>query len=165
MATRAKTLIIGLGNPILGDDGVGWRIADASQALCEDAIDADQVQFECSSSGGLGLMERMVGYERAILTDAMVTAERHVGSIHSKPLSSVAHWAAAHFNSSHDTTLHAALETGRQMGWPLPKEIWVVAVEIEPTYIFSETLSSAVAAAVPEAAKLVQARLMAQPTG
>ena len=24
-----KTLIIGLGNPILGDDGVGWVVAEA----------------------------------------------------------------------------------------------------------------------------------------
>ena len=24
-----KTLVVGLGNPILGDDGVGWRVAEA----------------------------------------------------------------------------------------------------------------------------------------
>ena len=27
-STSMQTLIVGLGNPILGDDGVGWRIAE-----------------------------------------------------------------------------------------------------------------------------------------
>ena len=32
---RATTLVLGLGNPILGDDGVGWRVLDELQARLE----------------------------------------------------------------------------------------------------------------------------------
>ncbi|MEX2160477.1 MAG: hydrogenase maturation protease [Anaerolineales bacterium] len=147
-----KTLVIGLGNPILGDDGVGWQIAKAAQESYQ-----GDATFELSSSGGLGLMELMVGYERVILADAIVTPDVHIGAVHSQPLDKIN--ATAHSNSSHDASLQAALETGRRMGLQLPDEIWVVAVEIEPSYVFSETLSPAVAAAVPVAADLVKDKL------
>ena len=29
-----KTLVVGLGNPILGDDGVGWRVAKSLMKIC-----------------------------------------------------------------------------------------------------------------------------------
>jgi hypothetical protein len=31
-ATNMRTIIIGLGNPILSDDGVGWKIAEGLSA-------------------------------------------------------------------------------------------------------------------------------------
>ena len=156
-----KILVIGLGNPILGDDGVGWHIIRASQGLFKHAGDPDRVHFQCSSAGGLALMEQMVGYDAAILTDSVITAAGQVGAIHSEPFSSLPHWGTGHFNSSHDTTLQTAVDTGRKMHLDLPTVIWLVAVEIRAAYTFSETLSSAVAAAVPEAAKLVLEKLNA----
>ena len=107
-------------------------------------------------------MELMVGYERVIIADAMVTKDGKTGAVHSEPFAALA--PSAHANSSHDATLYAALETGRRMGWNLPTEVWVVGVEIEPSYTFSETLSPAVAAAVPVAAKLILARLESIPS-
>ena len=59
----ARTIVVGLGNPILGDDGVGWRVAQAVQAL------APEADVECQALGGLSLMERLVGYQRAIIVD------------------------------------------------------------------------------------------------
>ena len=45
-----KTLIVGLGNPILGDDGVGWRVAEeVKKQLPPDA----QVDVICLSLGVL----------------------------------------------------------------------------------------------------------------
>ncbi|MFH2039158.1 MAG: hypothetical protein ABIJ65_06955, partial [Chloroflexota bacterium] len=59
--TENKTLIIGLGNPILGDDGVGWVIA---QNL-KDQLDGNpSLEFEFLSLGGLSLMERLTGYHK-----------------------------------------------------------------------------------------------------
>jgi len=65
-----KTLVIGLGNPILGDDGVGWKVAKELTTL----IDPDtSVEIDCASLGGLSLMERMLGYQRVIVIDSMET--------------------------------------------------------------------------------------------
>ncbi len=158
-----KTLVIGLGNPILGDDGAGWHITKAAEALCQGGECKDAVKFEKAASGGLSLMEQMVGYEKVIIADSIITPEGQVGAIHSKPLSALPNLRTAHSNSSHDVSLQAALETGRKMRLELPEDVWVVAIEIEPSYTFSESLTPAVAAAIPEAAQLVQERLELAP--
>lgn len=42
-----KTLVIGLGNPILGDDGVGWRVVEAVQEQISDSdVDVDCAAME-----------------------------------------------------------------------------------------------------------------------
>jgi len=158
-----KTLVVGLGNPILGDDGAGWHIAKAAEAMCKDAECKDSVKFEQVATGGLSLMEQMVGYERVIIADSIISPEGKVGVIHSKPLSAIPNLRTAHSNSSHDASLQAALETGRKMRLELPEDVWVVAIEIEPTYTFSEKLSDPVAAAVHEAAEMIQKKVEAVP--
>ena len=71
-----KTLIIGLGNPILGDDGVGWKVANQLTTI----IDPDfSVEIDCASLGGLSLMERMLGYQRVIVIDLMETGQSPEG--------------------------------------------------------------------------------------
>ena len=45
-----KTLIVGLGNPILGDDGIGWRVAEKAQRELFGATSkldqSNQIDFE-----------------------------------------------------------------------------------------------------------------------
>ena len=31
---QPRTIVVGLGNPLLGDDGVGWRVADEVEGRC-----------------------------------------------------------------------------------------------------------------------------------
>jgi len=47
--------VIGLGNPILGDDGVGWVVVHE--------IESRIGEVDHLSLGGLSLMERLIGYE------------------------------------------------------------------------------------------------------
>ncbi len=148
-----RTLVLGLGNPILGDDGVGWRVVEAV-ASC--ALPS-QVEVDRCSLGGLSLMERMSGYERVILVDAIYTGEQPPGSIRCFTLAELPDRSVGHTTSAHDTSLRNALNVGRSMGIALPEEeyVTIVAIEAERVYDFSEELSPAVAAAVPEAVHLV----------
>lgn len=155
----AKMLILGLGNPLLGDDGVGWKVAEAVRARVQDP----NVEVDCLAGGGLSLMERLAGYKRAILVDAIRTGQRPQGSVRAFALEELPDLAAGHFSSAHDTTLQTALRAGRAMGVPLPDQVWVVAVEAERVYDFGEELSAPVAAAVPRAAEMVMA-LLQHPT-
>jgi len=148
-----KTIIIGLGNPILGDDGVGWRVVEELQSNIE--YRDSNIEFDYVSLGGLSLMERMVGYDRAILVDSMETGRIPVGSVWEIPLEALPNPSAGHSASAHDASLLTALETGRSMGLPLPHEVKVVAVEAAQVYDFSEELSPAVAAAIPMAVQAV----------
>jgi Ni,Fe-hydrogenase maturation factor len=51
------------------------------------------------------------------------------------------------------------MTVGRKMGFALPDKIWVVTIEIEPNREFTEGLSAATSAALPEAASLALKQL------
>lgn len=158
---ECSTIVIGLGNPILGDDGVGWRVA---QAVAEQLKDdphraACGVEVDCLSLGGLSLMERLVGYKRAILVDAILTGSAPIGTVSQFDLQELPNRALGHMSSSHDTTLPTALDVGKRMGAKLPESIQVIAIEAENLFVFSEELTEAVEEAVPRAVELVLAAL------
>jgi hydrogenase maturation protease len=60
------TLIIGLGNPLRGDDGIGVRVA---QALAEQTL-PEGVAVVDGGTQGLGLVSLFEGQQRVILIDA-----------------------------------------------------------------------------------------------
>lgn len=154
-AGQLTTLVVGLGNPILGDDGVGWRVAQAVQQL------APAIEVECLSVGGLSLMERLIGYDCAVIVDAIHTGNRRPGSVIVFPLSALPDASAGHTTSVHDTSLQAAMDLGRRMGARLPAEVHVVAIEAVAVYDFTEELTPAIAAAIPQAVAAVMGILKA----
>lgn len=147
-----KTLVIGLGNPILGDDGVGWKIADV---VASTVGPQSSIEVDTAALGGLSLMERMLGYDRVVLVDSMETGQGPVGSVRRFPLASLPNPMAGHSASAHDTSLITALKTAESLGVEVPKRVDVVAVEAQNVYDFSEELSPPVAAAVPDAVQAV----------
>ncbi|MBN1304543.1 MAG: hydrogenase maturation protease [Anaerolineales bacterium] len=141
-----KTLIIGLGNPILGDDSIGWVVAEEVRKKVLDK----EIEVDTAALGGISLMERLIGYDHVILIDAIETGQFPVGTVNSFPIENLANPMAGHSASTHDTTLMTALQVGRQLQAHLPTTVMVVAVETQITYEFSEDLS-------PEAAKAAAA--------
>ena len=152
-----KTLVIGLGNPILGDDGVGWRVAEEVKRqlppLLEVQGQGKRVDIDCISLGGIGLMEHLIGYDRAILIDAFALDEQ-IGSVQVLKLSDLPNYSAFHTTSPHDTSLQNAIELGKSMGAHLPEDVMVVGITTKKCFEFSEDLTSEVRAAVPIAAKV-----------
>ena len=150
--SRPRTLIIGLGNPILGDDSVGLRVASVVRSELPVGIGVEVAE---ETHGGLRLMERMVGYDRAIVVDAL-TAGSAPGTIHQLRLGDRPTRRSA---SAHDVDLPTALAVGRQAGARLPddEDILVIGIEADPVETFGESLSPPVAAAVPRAAAIVLA--------
>jgi len=153
-AEPGDTLVVGLGNPILGDDGVGWRVIDEL-----DGMDHGDASLQQACVGGVSLMEIMVGYRRAIIVDAVVDPGAAPGSVWCRPLAEVETGLASHLDSTHSASLPAALEAGRAMGAELPTDIDVVGIVIERGDVFGEELSDVVEAAVPVAAAAVEEAL------
>jgi hydrogenase maturation protease len=146
-----KTLVGGLGNPILGDDGVGWKVAEeVKKQLPPDA----PVDVDFLSLGGISLMEHLIGYDHAILVDAFALDEPS-GTILVLKLSDLPNYSAFHTTSAHDTSLQNAIELGRSMGAQLPDDVEIVGIATRRIYDFGEELSPPVADAVPFAAKVV----------
>ena len=100
-------------------------------------------------------MEHLVGSERAIIVDAILTHQGKIGDVFCFRLDELTDLSAGHTTSAHDVSLQTAMEMGRIMGVTLPEDVTVVAVEIDPVFEFSDGLSLEVADAVPVAAETV----------
>jgi hydrogenase maturation protease len=159
-----KTLVIGLGNPILGDDGVGWCVAEEVRRCLPSASEEKEIEVDCFALGGLSLMERLVGYDRAVIIDA-IRSGQPPGSVACFRLEDLPDFSSAHTSAAHDTSLQNALKVGRAMSVHLPGTVVVVAIEAQRVYDFSETLSPPVATAVPVAARKVLGLLEDKPYG
>jgi len=143
-----RVLVIGLGNPVLGDDGVGWRVIEE---LGRDPRGTGSAELDRLAVGGVALMERLVGWERAILVDAFATGDRPPGTVTCMPLEDARLRDAAHLDSPHDAPLTVAIATGRRLGAEIPVDITVVAIEVKRADSFGESLSAPVEAAVARA--------------
>ena len=111
-----KTLILGLGNPLVTDDSVGLRVVEQLKPLLADRSD---VEVSEDYWGGLRLMERMIGFDRAIVVDAIQTGAPP-GTIHLLAPEGI---ATQRSTSAHDVNLSTALEFGRRAGAACPKTL------------------------------------------
>jgi len=161
-----KTLIVGLGNPNLGDDGVGWKVV---KEVCKNLPSPrlrhpspngsgeggeGDVDVNCLSLGGISLMEHLIGYDRAILVDAFAM-DAPVGSVSVLKLNQLPKYSAFHIASTHDKSLQEAIKLGREMGAHLPEDVLVVGIATEHIHDFSEDLSPPVAQVVPFVVNIV----------
>ncbi|RME83389.1 MAG: hydrogenase maturation protease [Caldilineae bacterium] len=156
-----KTLVIGLGNPILCDDGVGVRVAAELAGMLEDSdgINVDVIE---ASVGGLRLMELMQGYDRVILVDALLGPGAPPGTIKRLTLSDLERITPPqHVASAHDTTLITALQAGRRLGLALPESVVIYGIFVEKVDEFGEEPTPAVARAIPQATAAVLSELRA----
>lgn len=147
-----RTLVIGLGNPILTDDGAGIYAARAVAAVLPPDSGVEIIEV---SVGGLALMEAMIGYERVILIDALYTSRDETGGVYVFNADLLD--ATLNTASAHDADLPTALRLGRSLGASLPDDerIQIVGIGAHDILTFGETPSSPVMAAVPQAAAVV----------
>jgi hydrogenase maturation protease len=157
MAHPARVLVLGLGNPILTDDGVGVLVARGVQAALPPG---SPVEVSEVSVGGLALMESMVGHDRVILVDALQGEGIAPGAIERLSLEDLRSISPTrHSTSPHDANLITALEAGRQMGLHLPDEIVIYGIGVADVLDFGDCPTPAVGAAVPRAVAAVLADL------
>lgn len=140
-----KTLILGLGNTILSDDGAGIHLANLIKKSCPhlDVIEA--------SAAGFRVVDEIIGYERLILLDSIKTGEAEPGTFYKLDFSEFE--TTLHHTSPHDVSLFKAFEIMKQQGADLPSEIKIYAVEVTDTQSFSESCSKKVFTALPSIAE------------
>jgi hydrogenase maturation protease len=155
-----KTLILGLGNPILGDDGVGIHVV---RALPAQTLPLGVVSVE-ASVGGLRLLEIISGYQEIVLVDAIQTADGQPGDIyhlHPQDLRT-----SLHSGSAHDLSLSGALQLGRKLGMDIPEDsaIKIIAIQVKDVRTLEEKCTPMVEAAIPRAVEAVLAVLEKEST-
>lgn len=153
-----NTLVLGLGNPILTDDGVGIHVV---RSVAAHWPAGHGVMFAEASVGGLRLLDRLAGYERVILVDAIQTRQGRPGDVYRLDLDQLP--ASLHSGSTHDLSLPAALDLGRRLGMKLPGDegISIFAVEVQDVVTFGDSCTQAVALAIPRVTEAVRTQLEA----
>jgi len=144
-----KTIVIGVGNPILQDDGVGIHVANQLRQH----VNHPDVTFDEALTGGMNLLDLILGYDKAILIDAINIKNAKNGEVKRLLLSD---FPSVHSNNPHDVSLLEALKLAERLGEKrIPDEIVIIGIVLkEIPYVFGDQLSSKIAAAVPEAVKL-----------
>lgn len=150
MPALEKTLVVGIGDARMGDDGAGVAVV---RQLCRRLGDACRVDLLELERGGLTLVEILEGYDRAFIVDAVVTGEVPPGTI--RPLPMAGSGAPPASGTRASTDLRSALEVGRSLGLNLPKAIHAWGIETSDRVVRSERLSERVQAAVSRMVELL----------
>lgn len=129
---KQSVLILGLGNEILSDDGIGPRLVRALSGI----IRNEHILFESAGCGGLEIMEHIRGFKTVIIIDAIRSSGGRPGDVY--------HFLPDNFHETsnlsnlHDVSFLTTLRLGDILGLDLPHEIHIIAVEIVEDREFGE---------------------------
>lgn len=143
--TLRPTLVVGIGQPLGGDDAVGLAVAER---LRTDGIPARSV------TDGAALVDALAGSERAVIIDA-VAGGGPAGTVLHLRGDELCARAGAVPVSSHGLSVADAVAVARALGGAA--EAHLIGIAIEPPAGAATSLSAAVAAAVETAAARVRA--------
>jgi len=142
-----KTLVLGLGNTILSDDGVGIHVA---RLIKEKLPDVDVIE---ASAAGFRVVDEIIGYDKLILIDSIRTKNGQPGNYYKFGIEEFK--STLHHSSPHDMDMFSALELMKKHAADLPKEIIIYAIEIEDIFTFSEECTEKVAELIPEITSII----------
>lgn len=139
-----SALLLGLGNDIMGDDGVALA---ACRALKKNKDIARDVDISDTTEAGLALLDAMSPYDRVLILDSIITGKHPPGTIRE--------FSRGDFDqvlgpSPHYAGLPEVLELAKRMKIDFPEDIRVLAIEIEPCLDFKEELSPVIEQALPD---------------
>ncbi|MFQ6069426.1 MAG: hydrogenase maturation protease [Candidatus Aminicenantales bacterium] len=150
-----RTLVLGLGNELYGDDGIGIHvIRKLREGLKQQkpCCWTENIELEECSLSGLSLLDVIVGYERLIIIDTIKRENPETGKIHFLEENDLRHVPGP---SPHYVSIPQAIKIGRECGLKVPSEIRIVAVEAKNIYNLGEGLSEEMENALPEIAARV----------
>ena len=150
-----KILVLGFGNTILGDDGVGIR---AVREIKKNWTEKPSVNIIEASLGGMVLLDLVAGFDHVIVIDAIMTDdEERAGFVYELSLDDLDDVIQPY--ASHALDLKTTMELGRRLGYKMPESVKIYAVKIEENTIFREGLTQPVEKAAESVAQRVLTEL------
>lgn len=142
MVNQRPFLILALGNDLLGDDAVGPL---AAREL-ENRLNTETIDIVETGEAGLALMEKLTGYEKALIIDSVQTCENPPGTViefHPDDFRKVV------APSPHYAGLPEILASAERFELPMPSELRILAMEVANPFDFAETFTPDVAKGFP----------------
>ncbi len=146
-----KTVILGLGNTILTDDGVGIYVVREIQKLITDH--QSPITIKEASLGGFNFIDLLAGFDRAVIIDAIHTKDGVPGEFYE--LDPAALNPSARLSSLHQIDFATACELARNMGVAFPVEFAIFVMEVADEFSFGEKCTPKVEAAVPKMSEAI----------
>ena len=146
-----KRLLLGIGNTIMGDDGVGIYVA----RMVKDRIPSrTDLQVKELGVSGFKLVEEILGYDEVIIVDSYASRDTDAGQI--REFSAEDFEDTLHAASPHGANFATALELYRSLQPDrVPKRLRIFTVNIHPTDTFGESLSKSVREAALKLAEMI----------
>ena len=149
-----KVLVLGVGNPILSDDGVGIHVARELKKRKLRGIEVEEL-----AASGLELLDVVRGYDKVVIIDAIQTTKGKAGEMHI--LEERDFEKSIHGSSPHGVNIATALALGRRLvPNEMPKEVVFFAIEAEDLLNVSESLTPAVERAIPGIVRQIERELV-----
>lgn len=140
---------MGIGNPILSDDGVGFQIAEELKGR----VNRQGVTVMEAGISGPDLWHVLADFDKAIIIDAIQTKGGKAGQIYRS--SPEAFDSPRHVSTPHMFNLITALDLGRELGLALPQQITIFAIEVKDTTTYGERFTPEVEQAIPVCVEMV----------
>jgi hydrogenase maturation protease len=137
-----KTLVLGMGNPILRDDCIGLRVLEELEGLFFDS----DVTLQTSTLAGMNLLECLIGFDRAILVDAIQTGGEPGSVYRLSPQDFIARHALPHL---HNSDFFQALNLARGLIPDIPNDVVIIGIEVKDVSNFGEDLTPEVERSIP----------------
>lgn len=137
-----RRLVLGLGNDLLGDDGIGPLVVD----LLRRRPALRGFDFETAESAGLALLDLVSGYDEAIIVDCVSAPGRPVGEVRCVSPDDLV--LESFPRSSHYLGLPEVIELAHRLGLPMPA-LEVVAISVRDPYRVGQSLTAAMRRALP----------------
>jgi hydrogenase maturation protease len=136
-------VIVGLGNEIASDDGVGLH---AAAALAVELRDRSDVEVVALPWAGFALLDVLRDRQRAVLIDGLTTDTHPPGAV--VRLDEADFGGSVRLNSFHDINYPTVMALGRTLGWRMPDDVAIWGIEMAVFDEFGEGLTPVVADAV-----------------
>jgi hydrogenase maturation protease len=129
------TLVLGIGNDILMDDGIGPKLVSE----LKNSQSVSGIDYKVSATGGLEILELIRDYKRVIILDAIKTENGIPGTIYHFDPSGFKE--TLHISSFHDVSFLTALEMAGMLKINIPDQIEIIAIEIVEDMTFGSDLT------------------------
>lgn len=149
-----KTLVLGMGNPILSDDGVGFYVAEKLKSRLAQKADITVME---TSQAGMSLLDLLIGFDRAIIIDAIQTVGGEAGQVHVLTLEGLV--TTRRTALEHGMSFANIVEFGKMLGMAVPPEIVIFAIEVAEVNIFHERCTPKVRDSIPVCVDMVMKKL------
>jgi hydrogenase maturation protease len=123
----SRSLVLGLGNPILGDDSIGFRLAELLSARL---AGTPGTEFLPTSLAGIRLLDEIPGFDRLIVIDSIATGRCEPGTMTRMGPEDLPACSGARI-SVHHVPFNELMEIGRAGGLHMPEDVSIYAIEIE----------------------------------